>query len=96
MPANLTLFDLPESLHDAIRERAARHGRSVQSELRATLEQAFQPTKARLRIDPVVTFIEEQRRRVVAGQMPRPPRPILLLLRGWRDESDAAIVGGDQ
>lgn len=96
MPANLTLFDLPQSLYDAIRERAARHGRSVQSEVRAALEQEFLPTRSRLRIDPVVTFIEEQRRRMGAGQLPRPPRPILLLLRGWRDESDAAIIGCDQ
>jgi plasmid stability protein len=95
MPANLTVFDVPESLYDAIRARAARHGRSVQSEVRAALEEAFLTTKPRPRLEPVLTFVEAQRRRLAAGQLPRPPRPILLLLRGWRDESDARIIGGE-
>jgi plasmid stability protein len=93
MPANLTLFDISDRLQDAIRQRAARHGRSVQAEVCAALEQVFLQKSVAVPLDPVTVFIEEQRRRFAARELPRPPRPILLLLRGWRDESDATIVG---
>jgi len=38
--ASLTLKDIPKSLHEQLRERAARHRRSLSQEALACLEQA--------------------------------------------------------
>ena len=38
--ASLTLKDIPQSLHEQLRERAARHRRSMSQEALACLEQA--------------------------------------------------------
>ena len=40
MPANLTLRDLPDSLHEWLRERAKAHHRSVNKEVIALLDEA--------------------------------------------------------
>ena len=46
--ASLTLKDIPKGLHEQLRERAARHRRSLSQEALACLEQAV----AGERIDP--------------------------------------------
>ena len=47
--ANLTVRNLPEETHRALRVRAARHGRSAEAEVRAILEESVRPPK-RLKI----------------------------------------------
>ena len=42
MPS-ITIRNVPEEVHRAIRVRAARHGRSAEAEIRAILEQAAKP-----------------------------------------------------
>ncbi len=41
--AILTVRDLPETLHRALLVRAAAHGRSIEAEVRAILEEAVTP-----------------------------------------------------
>jgi plasmid stability protein len=43
MPA-VTIRNLSEETHRALKVRAARHGRSAEAEIRAILEQAVRPT----------------------------------------------------
>ena len=45
----LTVRNLPEETHRALRVRAARHGRSTEAEVRAILEEAVRPVE-RVRI----------------------------------------------
>lgn len=40
MPVNLSIKDVPDALADYLRQRAARHHRSLQGELMAIIEQA--------------------------------------------------------
>ena len=47
--AVLTVRNVPEETHRALRVRAARHGRSTEAEVRAILEEAVKPSQ-RLRI----------------------------------------------
>lgn len=42
MPA-ITVRNLPDEVHRALRIRAATHGRSIEDEIRAILEQAVKP-----------------------------------------------------
>jgi plasmid stability protein len=48
MPA-VTIRNLPEETHRALKVRAARHGRSTEAEIRAILESAVRP-KARMKL----------------------------------------------
>jgi plasmid stability protein len=48
MPA-VTVRNLPEETHRALRRRAAEHGRSTEAEIRAILEDAVRPA-ARVKI----------------------------------------------
>lgn len=48
MPA-VTIRNLPEETHRALKQRAARHSRSTEAEIRAILEEAVRP-ESRLRI----------------------------------------------
>ena len=41
--AMLTVRNLPEEVHRALRARSARHGRSTEAEVRAILESAVKP-----------------------------------------------------
>lgn len=41
--AMLTVRNLPEEVHRALRVRAARHGRSTEAEVRAILEETVKP-----------------------------------------------------
>jgi len=47
--ASLTIRNLPEETHRALRVRAARHGRSTEAEVRAILEDTVRPAE-RLKI----------------------------------------------
>jgi antitoxin FitA len=46
---NLTVRNLPEETHRALRVRAARHGRSTEAEVRKILEETVRPAE-RLKI----------------------------------------------
>lgn len=48
MPA-VTVRNLPEETHRALKQRAAEHGRSTEAEIREILEEAVRP-KARVKI----------------------------------------------
>jgi len=43
--AAVTIRNLPEETHRALKARAARHGKSTEAEIRAILEAAVQPEK---------------------------------------------------
>ncbi len=43
--ASLTVRNLPDETHRALRVRAARHGRSTEAEIRAILEDAVRPAQ---------------------------------------------------
>ena len=43
--ASLTIRNLPEETHRALRVRAARHGRSTEAEVRAILEDTVRPAQ---------------------------------------------------
>jgi plasmid stability protein len=44
MPA-VTIRNLPEATHRALKSRAVRHGRSTEAEIRAILERAVRPAE---------------------------------------------------
>lgn len=46
MPVNLSIKNAPDDLARALKERAARHHRSLQGELLSILEDAVRPSKA--------------------------------------------------
>ncbi len=48
MPVNLSIEKVPDHVVQALRERARRHHRSLQSELLAILEQAVAPRRLTL------------------------------------------------
>jgi plasmid stability protein len=43
--ASITVRNVPDEVHRALRVRAARHGRSAEAEIRDILEQAVKPAK---------------------------------------------------
>ncbi len=43
--ASITVRNVPDEIHRALRVRAARHGRSAEAEIRYILEQAVKPEK---------------------------------------------------
>jgi plasmid stability protein len=52
----LTLRNLPEEVHRALRVRAAQHGRSIEAEVRAILEDAVKP-EGHVRLGSLLTDI---------------------------------------
>ena len=56
---NLTVRNLPEETHRALRMRAARHGRSTEAEIRAILEETVRPA-GRLKIGSEIHRIAQQ------------------------------------
>ncbi|WP_242128639.1 Arc family DNA-binding protein [Sphingobium sp. Sx8-8] len=46
--ASITVRNIPDEVHRALRVRAARHGRSTEAEIRFILEQAARPEGRRL------------------------------------------------
>ena len=49
MNVSLSIKDVPEELAEALRQRAARHHRSLQGELMDILEQAVRPRPTKIR-----------------------------------------------
>jgi plasmid stability protein len=54
--AILTVRNLPEEVHRALRLRAAQHGRSTEAEVRALLEEAVKP-QGRLKLGSMLADI---------------------------------------
>lgn len=54
--AKLTICDLPDEVHRALRVRAARRGRSIEAEVRAILEDTVLPTGT-VRLGSLLTAI---------------------------------------
>jgi len=57
--AMLTVRNLPEEVHRALRVRAAVHGRSTEAEVRAILEEAVKP-EGRLKLGSLLAEIGRQ------------------------------------
>ncbi len=57
----LTVRNLPEEVHRALRLRAAQHGRSTEAEVRALLEEAVKP-QGRLKLGSWLADISSQDR----------------------------------
>ncbi len=57
--AMLTVRNLPDEVHRALRIRAARHGRSTEAEVRAILQEAVKPPE-RLRLGSWLAEIGRQ------------------------------------
>ena len=53
---SITVRNVPDAVHRALRVRAAQHGRSAEAEMRAILEQAVNPTQ-RLRIGEAIAAL---------------------------------------
>lgn len=51
--AAVTIRNLPEETHRALKQRAAKHGRSTEAEIRSILEEAVQP-KERLKLGSAI------------------------------------------
>ena len=81
--AMLTVRNLPDEVHRALRLRAARHERSTEAEVRAILEEAVRP-QGRLRLGSWLADIGRQVRvtdeeAALLNQRDRsPPRPVRL------------------
>lgn len=57
--ASVTIRNIPEEVHRALRARAATHGRSTEAEIRAILEQAARP-EGRLKLGSLMVAIAEE------------------------------------
>jgi plasmid stability protein len=57
--ATVTIRNLPDEVHRALRVQAARHGRSTEAEIRIVLETAVIPDK-RIRLGTLLTEIGRQ------------------------------------
>lgn len=58
MPA-VTIRNLPEEVHRALKVRAAHHGRSTEAEMRAILETAVRPTD-RVRLGSALSALSRE------------------------------------
>lgn len=58
MPS-ITIRNVPDEVHRAIRVRAALHGRSAEAEIRSILEQAAKP-EGRLKLGALLTSIARE------------------------------------
>lgn len=58
MPS-ITIRNVPEEVHRALRVRAAMHGRSAEAEIRSILEQAAKP-EGRLKLGTLLTSIARE------------------------------------
>ncbi|GJE26901.1 FitA-like ribbon-helix-helix domain-containing protein [Methylobacterium organophilum] len=56
---SVTIRNIPEDVHRALRVRAARHGRSTEAEIRDILEQAAKP-EGRLKLGSLLTSIARE------------------------------------
>ncbi|MDF1631260.1 Arc family DNA-binding protein [Mycoplana sp. MJR14] len=58
MPS-ITIRNVPEDVHRALRARAVMHGRSAEAEIRSILEQAAKP-EGRLKLGTLLTSIARE------------------------------------
>ncbi|MEH3117908.1 MAG: Arc family DNA-binding protein [Methylorubrum populi] len=58
MPS-ITIRNVPDAVHRALRIRAAQHGRSTEAEIRAILEQAAKP-EGRMKLGSLLTAIARE------------------------------------
>lgn len=56
---SITVRNIPDEVHRAIRVRAAMHGRSAEAEIRDILEQAARP-EGRLKLGSLLTSIAQE------------------------------------
>ena len=81
--AMLTVRNLPEEVHRALRLRAARHERSTEAEVRAILEEAVRP-QGRLKLGAWLADIGQQVQladeevELINRRGPSAPRPVRL------------------
>jgi antitoxin FitA len=68
--ATLTVRNLSEAIHRALRVRAARHGRSTEAEVRMILEETVQPRK-RLKIGSEIQRIAREIGGMEVIELPR-------------------------
>lgn len=54
--ASITVRNVPDEVHRALRVRAAMHGRSAEAEIRVILENAVRP-EGRIKLGSVLTMI---------------------------------------
>lgn len=80
--AMLTVRNLPDDVHRALRVRAARHGRSTEAEVREILQQAVRPD-GRLRLGSALSALgreigltNKEVETLETLRDRRPPRPI--------------------
>ncbi|KQQ14819.1 plasmid stability protein stbC [Methylobacterium sp. Leaf123] len=57
--ASITIRNVPDEVHRALRSRAAQHGRSTEAEIRAILEQAAKP-EGRLKLGTLLSAIARE------------------------------------
>lgn len=57
--ASITIRNVPEEVHRALRVRATQHGRSTEAEIRAILEQATKPA-GRLQLGSLLASIARE------------------------------------
>lgn len=57
--ASITIRNVPDAVHRALRVRAAQHGRSTEAEIRSILEQAARP-EGRLKLGSLLTSIARE------------------------------------
>jgi plasmid stability protein len=81
--AMLTVRNIPDEVHRALRVRAARHGRSMEAEVRDILAAAISP-EGRLRLGALLADIGRQARLTDEG---------FALFEHVRDKSPARTVG---
>lgn len=67
----VTIRNLPEETHRALKLRAAQHGRSTEAEIRAILEQAVLPAE-RLKVGSELAAFGQL---FELGEFPRDPSP---------------------
>ncbi|WP_238256177.1 FitA-like ribbon-helix-helix domain-containing protein [Methylorubrum podarium] len=57
--ASITIRNVPDEVHRALRIRAAQHGRSTEAEIRAILEQAAKPA-GRMKLGSLLSSIARE------------------------------------
>ncbi len=79
--ATLTVRNLPDEVHRALRARAALHGRSTEAEVRALLEEAVKP-QGRLKLGSMLTQVGREMKlsddevALISQRNPALPRPM--------------------
>lgn len=64
---NVTIRNLSDEVHRAIRQRAAAHGRSTEAEIRAILADAVQPTE-RVKLGSMLASVVSEENRLTADE----------------------------